>query len=170
MRTLSSVLPGLRGLPQNSGQLRRGQAVRTYWQENGGSRMTELNSPACVSVNSTAERNPDMVDRPVLPTELNSTAPILLPASGGLDKRRRDTLVRKQPSHCGQECPHHSRIKRPHQPLHAFTGQGADFHLVHDVGEGDAVFRVGKGEAAAGSGVTEGEFARAVELAQLSAV
>ena len=44
------------------------------------------------------------------------------------------------------------------------AGHDGHFHLVHDIGEGDAVFRVAEGMASAGSGVAEGGGGGAVEL------
>lgn len=47
-------------------------------------------------------------------------------------------------------------IERVRESDGAGFGQDTGFHLVHDIGETDAIFRIGKGKASSGTRVAEG--------------
>jgi hypothetical protein len=47
-------------------------------------------------------------------------------------------------------------INRVHEPQRSFVRQDLLFHLIHDVGERDFVFRIGKGMTATGARMSEG--------------
>ncbi|HEX3817650.1 MAG TPA: hypothetical protein VHW03_05115 [Chthoniobacterales bacterium] len=57
----------------------------------------------------------------------------------------------------GVRIPPGTRVKRVDEAERLFVRQNLLLHLIHDVGEGDAVFRIGESDTAARARMSEGE-------------